>query len=177
MKTSQHGLAFLASEEGEVDHVYKDQVGVPTIGVGHVVRPGESFPDGITHDQAMALLEQDVGTAESAIDAHVTEQLTQNAFDACVSFTFNLGTGAFTGSTLLRLINQGDMQGAAAEFPKWCHAPAGVVNQGILSRRKREAALFLTPDDAPKDVPPPPASVPTGFAATFFEAFDASVHS
>lgn len=172
MKASQHGLAFIASEEGEVDHEYLDQVGVKTIGIGHALRPGESFPNGITHQQALDLLSQDVGTAEGAINSHVTVQVSQNAFDACCSFAFNLGTGAFKGSTLLKLLNAGDLNGAANEFPKWCHAPAGVINPGILARRKREQALFLTPDDQPKAAPPPPAPTPTGWVAEYFAGFD-----
>lgn len=155
MKTSQAGLSFIAHEEGEVLHVYKDQVGVATIGIGHALRPGESFPNGITHDQALELLAQDAGTAEGAINKDVTVSISQNAFDALCSFTFNLGTGALGGSTLLKLLNQGNYAGAANEFPRWCHAPAGVINPGILARRKREQALFLTPD-APTVAPTDP---------------------
>jgi lysozyme len=145
MKTSDMGLTFLSHWEGEVLHVYKDQVGVPTIGVGHALKAGESFPNGITHDQAMTLLSHDAAIAESAINGHTTVTLTQNQFDALVSFTFNLGTGAFTSSTLLKLLNAGNVQGAADEFPKWCHA-GGALNQGILNRRNSERALFLKPD-------------------------------
>jgi lysozyme len=162
-QTSTQGLEFISKEEGEVLHIYNDQVGVKTIGIGHALRPGESFPNGITHDEAIALLKKDASYAEDAINKHCTAMLSQNAFDACVSFTFNLGTGAFISSTLLKLLNQGDFAGAAAEFPKWCHAPAGVVNPGILARRKREAALFLTPD--PSGSPDGTPAVPNDPAA------------
>jgi lysozyme len=170
MKVSQHGLDFIAHEEGEVLHVYKDPVGVDTIGIGHALRPGESYPSGITHQQALSLLASDCGVAEGAINADVKVALAQNAFDSLCSFTFNLGTGALASSTLLKLLNQGDFSGAAAEFPKWCKAD-GVVNAGILARRQREQALFLTPDDQPAAAPPPPASSPTGWAAEYLDAF------
>lgn len=146
MQTSTNGLNFIAHEEGTVLHVYKDVAGIPTIGVGHVLRPGESYPNGITHDQALTLLKQDVSTAEHAVNVGVKVALSQNAFDALTSFVFNVGTGAFASSTLLKVLNEGNHQAAADELPRWCHAPAGVVNQGLLGRRNRERALFLAPD-------------------------------
>lgn len=148
MKTSQAGIAFITKEEGEVLHVYKDQVGVPTIGVGHALKTGLEYPNGITHEQAMTLLQQDLARFEDTINGHVTVTLTQNMFDALSSFTFNLGSGALSGSTLLKLLNQGLFEQAADEFPKWCHA-GGQVNQVILNRRKREQKLFLTPEAEP----------------------------
>src|SRR5215472_3618425 len=102
MKTSQNGLNFIAREEGEVDHVYNDVAGIPTIGVGHVVRPGESFPNGITHDQAMQILAGDVGIAENQVNTRVTATMTQNQFDALVSFTFNCGGGSLAASSTLK---------------------------------------------------------------------------
>lgn len=161
MKTSSNGLSFIAHEEGEVLHVYKDSVGIPTIGVGHRLLPGESYPNGITHDQAMQILARDVGHVEDAINSHVTVALNQNQFDALVSFTFNLGAGALESSTLLKLLNKGDAKDAAAEFPKWDHA-GGKVDQEILGRRLREQALFMKPVEAPvlvKAAEPPPVPV------------------
>lgn len=165
MKTSQNGLNFIAREEGEVDHVYNDVAGIPTIGVGHVVRPGESFPNGITHDQAMQILAGDVGIAENQVNTRVTATMTQNQFDALVSFTFNCGGGSLAASSTLKLLNQGDVQGAADGLLLWCKANIGgklVTNQGLLARRERERQLFLTPDGAPLVKPPPvPTPVPT----------------
>jgi len=167
MKTSQNGLNFIAREEGEVDHVYKDIAGIPTIGIGHVVRPGESFPNGITHDQALQILAGDVSTAEGAVNKDITYSgLTQNMFDALVSFTFNCGTGSLAGSSMRTKLNAGDVAGAADAMLLWCHA---VINgkltqdKGLYNRRVRERQLFLTPDGqplvhpAPIDPPPPPA--------------------
>ena len=149
MKTSSNGLEFIALHEGEVLHVYRDVAGVPTIGVGHALRAGEAFPNGITHDQAMALLASDVGIAEDAVNGRTTVELSQSQFDACVSFTFNCGGGAFARSTLLHCINQQDWDGAAAAFLLWDKrrdpsTGALVVDQGLLARRKAEAALFAS---------------------------------
>ncbi len=152
MKTSAAGLSFIARWEGEVLRVYRDAAGISTIGVGHRIREGESFPDGITHEQAMDLLAGDVVTAESAVNAHVLVELSQNAFDACVSFTFNCGGGAFAQSSLLAFINRGDMQSAARGFLLWDKrrdpaTGALVEDRGLLARRAAERDLFLKPDD------------------------------
>lgn len=150
MKTSQNGLSFIARWEGEVDHVYNDIAGIPTIGVGHVVKPGESFPSSITHDRAMDLLSLDVVTAESQVNNHVTAELTQNQFDALTSFTFNVGSGALARSSTLKLLNQGNVQGAADALLLWDKASIGGKLQsvpGLHRRRESERRLFLTPDD------------------------------
>ena len=136
--------------------VYNDVSGYATIGVGHKLLPGESFSDGITHDQAIDLLRKDVCVAEHAIDTHVKVALTQNAYDALSSFIFNCGLGAFASSTLLKLLNAGDNKGAADQFLVWCKATIGgkiVTNAGILARRARERMLFLMPD-VPQPVVP-----------------------
>jgi len=160
MKTSQNGLQFIANWEGEVDHVYKDIAGIPTIGIGHVVRPGESFPNGITHDQALAILGQDVATAEGAVNKDVTYTMSQNMFDALVSFTFNCGTGSLASSSMRTKLNAGDVAGAADALLLWCHAVInGKLTQdpGLYKRRLAERQLFLTPDGATSVVVPPPA--------------------
>ena len=143
MKTSDSGLAFLTREEGEVLHAYKDAVGIATIGVGHVVRSDESFPDGITHEQSLELLRRDVGVAEGAVCRRVSVELTQPQFDALVSFVFNVGTEAFGNSTLLRLLNQGDYAGAADQFLRWDHAGKKVL-EGLARRREAERQMFLS---------------------------------
>jgi lysozyme len=147
VKTSENGLEFIARWEGEVLHVYSDMAGIPTIGIGHALRPGESYPNGITHAQAMALLAADVGVAEAAVNYETDVALSQSQFDACVSFAFNCGGGAYRTSTVLRCINGQDWDGAAKAFLLWDKRKdpkSGmlVVDQSLLARRKAEAALF-----------------------------------
>lgn len=152
MKTSQAGLKFIAQNEGTVLHVYLDSRGLPTIGVGHLIRPGEQFTT-ITEQQALDLLAIDVGNAEHAVNSNVTVELTQNQFDCCVDFTFNCGGGAFASSTFLKKINAGDVQGAADSILMWDKP------REIMGRRHRERTLFLTPDPnvAPEQTPPVPS--------------------
>lgn len=158
MKTSNDGLKFIANEEGFVDHVYLCPAGVPTIGYGHVVRPGETRTK-VTKEEALELLGQDVRATEDTIAKLVRVPLTQSQFDALVSLVFNIGGGAFAKSTLLRLLNAGDYglvtwdakgnaitsSGAAGQFLVWRLAN-GVPNAILIGRRKREARMYMTPD-------------------------------
>lgn len=163
MKVDQSGLDFIARWEGVVLHVYKDVVGIPTIGVGHVLLPGESFPNGITKEQALAILAKDVAKCERAIVQYVTVEINQNQFNALASFTFNCGTGALQRSTVLRKLNGGDYQGAADALLMWNKA-GGKFNRGLANRRADERRLFLKPVPAAPPVQPPipeqPASAP-----------------
>lgn len=116
-----------------------------TIGYGHTedVSPDET----IDEHQADVLLESDLADTIGSVNLHMPDGTTQNQFDACVSFAFNVGTGAFERSTLLKLWRAGKTQVAAGQFKIWCHDNGKVV-QGLLNRRTAEAALFLK-DDQP----------------------------
>jgi lysozyme len=139
MSVSEAGLALIRACEGFRSEAYRDAVGVWTIGYGHTdnVRAG----DRITREQGEALLRLDAGCAAEAVGRIVVVPLRQGQVDALVSFVFNLGEGALAGSTLLRKLNAGDVAGAAAEFPRWCHAGNAVL-PGLVTRRARERALF-----------------------------------
>lgn len=110
-----------------------------TIGWGHT--SGVKEGDTCTTEQAMTWLHDDIATAVAAIHAHCTADLTQPQFDALVSLVFNIGTGAFEESTLLRKLNDRDYGGAAAEFPRW-DKQAGAVLNGLLARREAERKHF-----------------------------------
>ena len=146
MKMSQNGLNLIETSEGCRTTAYQDSVGVWTIGYGHTsnVSPGETC----TLQQAQEWLQQDVSGAEYVVNTVVKAPLNQNQFDALVDFVFNLGSGNFQSSTLLKLLNAGDYQGASNEFPKWNHA-GGVVVPGLTTRRLAEQKLFNTPITLP----------------------------
>jgi lysozyme len=143
---SSNGLTLTEQFEGCNLTAYQDQVGVWTIGYGHT---GQDVVSGltITQDQAQDLLAQDVSSAAACVNRVVTIELEQDEFDALVDFVFNLGTGAFTESTLLRDLNSGDATAAAAQFDQWDHA-GGAVVAGLLRRRQAETALFSTADSS-----------------------------
>lgn len=140
MKTSPAGLEFIKNEEGCVLHIYKDQAGYPTIGVGHLIKSGEEFTT-LTEIEALDLLAEDLKVAEDAVNGKVIVSLNQNQFDALVSFTFNVGTGALEKSTLLKLLNQGNYEAVPGELMKWVKA-GGQTLPGLVNRRQREGKLW-----------------------------------
>lgn len=154
MRTSTAGLAFLEQNEGRVLRVYRDVCGILTCGVGHVVLPEDALAlgDSITEAQCEAFLARDVSKSENAINGAVRVPISQNAFDALVSFTFNIGVAGFLSSTVLRDLNAGNIDDEKRAFELWDKDVRGgrkVIDAELLARRDREVALFLTPDDPP----------------------------
>ncbi|MBS1205286.1 MAG: Phage related lysozyme [Proteobacteria bacterium] len=139
MKTGVHGLTIIKEFEGLRLRAYQCSANVWTIGYGHTA--GVGVDDIITEDQAISLLHQDVAESERAVNQYVHVPLTQNQFDALVSFVFNLGIGNFCTSTLLKKLNTEDYTGAAGEFLRWVNA-SGKVLPGLVRRRQAEKALF-----------------------------------
>lgn len=119
---------------------YKDSAGVWTIGFGHAMFKGITIQS-LTLDQAKALLAQDLLPVITAVKSAVVVPLSQYQFDALVIFAYNVGITAFKTSTLLRLLNAGNTEGAGAQFAVWNKA-GGVVCPGLVRRRAAEANLF-----------------------------------
>lgn len=143
MKTSERGLSLIRKYEGFSCVPYRCPAGTLTIGYGHAIVTGEEFPaSGISQKIAENILKQDVSVAEEAIVKFVTAGLSQNQFDALTSFIYNIGSKAFEKSTLLRLLNEGKPEDAAAEFPKWIYA-GKVAQTGLIRRRAAEKQLFM----------------------------------
>lgn len=141
MQTSNNGINLIKRFEGLRLEAYRDSVGIPTIGYGHT--HGVKMGDVITGAQADAFLREDLRVAELTINTNVKVKLTQGQFDALASFVFNLGSGNFVKSTLLKKLNTGDFSGAADEFGKWVNA-GGKKIPGLVKRRAAEREVFLT---------------------------------
>lgn len=141
MEVSAAGLELIKQSEGFRAYAYQDVAGVWTIGYGHRLTAGESFPAGVTDEQATALLEADVAAAEVAVTALVKVPLKQGQFDALVDFTFNLGAERLQASTLLKELNAGQYDSAGLQLLAWDHA-GGQVSQGLERRREAELALW-----------------------------------
>lgn len=139
MKTSPAGMALIEQFEGLKLQAYQDGNGIWTIGYGHTggVQPLQYE----TQEKAEADLCQDLWDAEMAVTHLVTVTLNQNQFDALVSFTYNEGSGRLKSSTLLSLLNAGQMTLAALQFTRW-DIVAGTVSQGMLRRRVAEQHMF-----------------------------------
>ena len=127
----------IALHEGYVGHSYKDVVGVNTIGFGTTVgvKPGQT----ITVERALIKLGSNVGEKEKAMKKCLGDvELYQYEWDAYVGLTYNIGTGAFCTSTLVKKLkhNPPDYNGACKEILKWSRA--GKLKYANLERRKDE---------------------------------------
>lgn len=139
------GLAFITQMEGTARDAYLDAVGVPTICVGSTrkVFLGQTA----SLRECEERLQEDTTYAGKGVARLVRVRLTQEQYDALVSFVFNVGAGAFSKSTLLRKLNDGDCLGAAQEFPRWVYAKKKRL-RGLVRRRALEAEMFRGGCDA-----------------------------
>lgn len=139
MTTSKQGVDFIKRHEALRLNSYLDAVGVWTIGYGHTSTAKKGMT--ITEAEAERLLVNDLKIAEREVNSHRLP-LNQHQFDSLVSFTFNVGIGAFRNSTLLKRIkidvNHPDIPN---QFNRWIYG-GGKVLSGLVKRRKQEANLY-----------------------------------
>lgn len=148
---SDTGLDLIKRFEGLRLEAYLDPVGIPTIGYGTIQYPGGKervrIGDRITQAKAELFLRHDCERFENVINTNVFVPLTQNQFDALVSFTYNVGAEAFLDSTMLKLINKGYLDDASKQFARWVQGEVGGKMQvlpGLVSRREAERKLFVS---------------------------------
>jgi len=151
---SQRGIDFIVGFEGKKtllpDGRYKSyldtlaQPPVWTIWAGLTKGVGKDTIWDVTECERRFARECSV--YEDAIDRLVKVPLNRNMADSLISLVYNIGPSAFERSTLLKLLNQGNYQAAAAQFARWNKA-GGKVWPGLVRRRAAEASLFLEPVD------------------------------
>lgn len=145
--TSARGRALIEQFEGRRHTAYPDPAtgGKPwTIGIGSTgpdIGPGTVWTDAEIDERFSA----DLRRFEIGVNKMLLVPVSQNAFDALVSFAYNCGLHNLLTSTLLTLLNRGEPVRAAAEFYRWSYA-SGRQLPGLLRRRKAEAEMFLTRD-------------------------------
>lgn len=138
---SETGLTVLKHYEGCKLTAYQDSVGVWTIGYGDTQDVTEGMT--ITQQEAEDRLERRLGRDfEPGVKAAIQAHMKQEQFDAMVCLAYNIGVGAFSKSTLAKMFNAGDVQGAADQFLRWDKA-GGKSLKGLRKRRAAERALFL----------------------------------
>jgi len=139
MQISEEGKNLIKKFEGCELEAYKCAAGVWTIGYGHI----KTAVEGMKIDQATAneLFDEEMGEYETYVNTAVTVPLSQNQFDALVSWVFNLGNGNLNASTMLKVINSGDHAGVPAQIKRWNKA-GGKVLDGLIRRREAEALLY-----------------------------------
>ena len=158
MRTSRNGIELIKHFEGLIltakNHSDSNTPNpLYTIGWGHTATAYDGQE--ITVAQAETLLSSDVRNAENDVKALVSVELNQNQFDALVSFVFNVGYSQFARSTLLKVINTGDLNAACFQFNRWVYDGGKVLN-GLVSRRAAECELFARPiKDIPQNVTAP----------------------
>ena len=155
MKVSANGLKIIKNFEELRLNAYRDVAGVLTIGYGSTryrdgnrVKPDDKLTNEI---QAESLLINTLAPYENAVNEDVKVTLTQNQYDALLSFTYNEGTGALAASSLLALLNQKKYLACADHFLMWDkitdpHTGDKIVCNTLVQRREQERKLFLTAD-------------------------------
>jgi lysozyme len=145
---SESGLGFIKGFEapdGPILTVHDDGAGNPTIGHGHLVQRGESFPNGITATEADAMLAADLAEAERKVRQAITVPLTQMQYDALVSLAANSPSALGPKSTVVNEINAGNIEAAANAIQLYDKAQVGgayVTLDGLTTRRERERDIF-----------------------------------
>lgn len=148
MRLSPNGRRLIQEFEGFSAKAYRDADGW-SIGYGHFLGKDPALASQtISRPEADALFEQDIAKYEAAVSL-TTPRATQNEFDAMTSLTYNIGTGnlrdksgGFAGSTVARLHNMGDRQGAADAFRMWKKSE-GKDNPTLIRRREEERRVYL----------------------------------
>jgi lysozyme len=148
MKLNEQGYKFIAKHEGLRLKPYLCPAKIPTIGYGNTYYPNGKrvtlLDNPITKEQAFEMFKIIADRFGKRVDDLVTSKINQNQFNALVSFCYNVGTGNFMKSTLLKKVNADPNDfDIRLEFAKWNKA-GGVKSNGLVNRRSEESALYYT---------------------------------
>ncbi len=145
-KLDQKGIDFLIKEEGIILHPYLDSVSIPTISVGCTYYPNGTkvrmTDPPISMDKAIDIFKNVLKEFELTVYSTTRDDITQNQFNALVSICYNIGTGAFKKSTLLKKVNANPNDLTVTDaFKLWSKAGGKPI---LLDRRIRESHLYFT---------------------------------
>lgn len=147
----QIGRAFLSEEEGIVLHPYLDDAGIPTIGIGCTYYPGGrkvKLTDAPLANETAAwdLFDKVNDIYLMTVYSTTRDDINQNQFNSLTSLCYNIGTGHFKSSTVLRLVNNNPNDPAIADaFCMWRYSTKdGIKKPTLLPRRKREAKMYFS---------------------------------
>jgi lysozyme len=148
MKLNNAGYQLICEFEGLRLKPYLCSAKIPTIGYGNTY-----YPDGkrvtlldkeITKEYAFEIFKVIADKFARRVLSMVKKPLTQNQFNALVSFAYNVGTGAFSTSTLLKKVNANPNDLTIRnEFARWIRANGKIVN-GLVNRRKKESDVYFS---------------------------------
>ena len=153
LKLSNKGLELIKQFEGFRSAPYRDAVGVWTIGFGNTYYPNgrkvsasdKPLTIGEASQLKLDIINKDFAPAVNTLlaDEIKAGKVNQNMFDALISLSYNIGTGALSRSSVIRHLKQGNKQKAADAFLLWVKAGGRTLN-GLVRRREAERKLFLS---------------------------------
>lgn len=148
MKTSEKGIELIKKYEGFEAKPYLCPAGVPTVGYGATYYPNgnkvKMTDPEVDELQATYMLVKMLASYEDGVNRYVQQTISQNQFDALVSFAYNLGLGALKGSTLLKRVNSNPCDpDIRVQFGKWVKAGGKTLN-GLVKRRAEETDLYFS---------------------------------
>jgi lysozyme len=148
MKLNSSGYLLITEFEGFSAKPYLCSAKIPTIGYGSTY-----YSDGkrvtmldkeITKHQALEIFKTIADRFASKVSKLVTSPLNQNQFNALVSLAYNIGTGNFASSTILKKVNKNHNDTSIAlEFKKWNKVNKKEVS-GLTRRRINEANIYFS---------------------------------
>jgi lysozyme len=148
MKVNAEGYALLKKFEGCRLKAYLCPAGVWTIGFGNTFyEDGTRVKEGdvITQQRADELAKFIVEQFATSIRAMIKQPLNENQFSACVSLAYNIGTGGFKKSSVLRKLNANPTDPTIADSFRLWNKGGGVILKGLVRRREAEIALYFKP--------------------------------
>lgn len=140
LAVSAAALVGIATHEGYRGEAYRDAAGIPTIGYGETA--GVKMGDKTTPERALVQLLESTEKHADAIRQCIHVPLYQHEFDAYISLAYNIGTGAFCRSTLVKKLNAKDYARACEEIKRWNRA-GGKVLPGLVKRREAEYRMCM----------------------------------
>ena len=153
------GIDLTKISEGFRNNLYNDAAGFCTIGYGHLIykQPCNNteepeFLNGISEPRGEEILVIDMNWAKYSVMNAVKVDLTEGQYAALVDFVFNVGSGNFNKSTLLKKINSGHHDNVPIQLRRWIRA-GGRVFQGLVTRREKEIDLYLENTAIPRLLP------------------------
>lgn len=148
-KVYDKGIQLTKESEGFIESLYNDAAWFCTIAYGHLIKKApcdgsepKRFLDGITEPEGVVLLRDDMEIAERAVMTLVDVRLTEGQYAALCDFVFNVGSGNFRQSTLLRMVNSGRHDQVPFQLRRWVKA-GGRELPGLKTRREKEIVLYF----------------------------------
>lgn len=146
-KTGDAGINLIKISEGFRSSPYKCPAGIPTIGYGATFYTNGNKvtmkDKSISEEEAVLLLKHMLISFEKYVDSYCVDDITQNQFDALVSFCYNVGPANLKSSTLLKKININPNDPTIKdEFMKWTKG-GGKTLPGLVKRREEESKLYF----------------------------------